>query len=126
MIRWSCQRLHGCAPVAPSDRSRPRASPSHLGRRLGEALATAGADLDLGCDQLADEMRLELGRLRRGVHLLEPVDERERLGIEEGELLLDRDGEVGAAVVGRAGVRQQLLVGDPLLVAHCAPEPTPQ
>ena len=34
-------------------------------RRLGEALAAAGLDLDLGRDQLADEMRLELGAARR-------------------------------------------------------------
>ena len=66
--------------------------------RVGERVAAAGADLDLGGDQLADQVRLELGPLRRLLELLEAVDEAERLGVEERELLLDRDGEVGNGV----------------------------
>ena len=67
-----------------------RRSPS-FAARLGEVGAAAGAHLDLGGDQLADEVRLELGAARRRLQLLEAVDELERLGVEERELLLDRD-----------------------------------
>ena len=62
MMRWSCQRLHGCVPVRRARRravARARAAargarPSRGG--LGERLAAAGAHLDLGRDQLADEV----------------------------------------------------------------------
>ena len=101
MIRCSCHGLHGCVPVAPS------ATPSLVGelvqllaalaeprRGLVEGVAAAGADLDLGGDQLADEVLLERRALRRGLQVLEAVGQVERLGIEDGELLLDRDREV--------------------------------
>ena len=87
-------------------------------RGVGERVAAAGADLDLGRDQLADEMRLELGARRRFLQLLEAVDEVERLGVEERELLLDGDREVGHGVERRARVREHLLVAEPLLLAH--------
>ena len=80
MIRCSCHGLQGCVPVAPS------ATPSAVGElaelgtalghargRVGEGLAAARPDLDLGRDQLADEMRLELGALRGRLQLLEAV-----------------------------------------------------
>ena len=79
-----------------------------------------GLDLDLGGDQLADEVRLEHRALRGGLHVLEPVDEPERCRIEQRELLLDRDGEVGAGLEALAGLGEELFVPDPLLVAHCA------
>ncbi len=41
--------------------------------RVGEGLAAARPDLDLGRDQLTDEMRLELGALRGCLQLLEAV-----------------------------------------------------
>ena len=98
MIRCSCHGLHGCVPIAPSpmpsgsaSSSSWRAALERRGRRLGERLAAAGADLDLGGDQLADEVRLELGAAGRGLQLLEAVDEPERHRVEDGELLLDRD-----------------------------------
>ena len=52
------------------------------------------------------------------LELLEPVDEVERLGIEERELLLDGDREIGVRVELRAGSREHLLVPEPLLLAH--------
>src|SRR5689334_13823316 len=63
-------------------------------------------------------MRLELGALRRSLHLLEAIDEPERRGVEERELLFDRHREVGHLLEGRLGGGQQLLVADLLLVAH--------
>ena len=125
MIRCSCHGLHGCVPTrrgptpsgSASARSCARRSPSALGG-LRERVAAAGADLDLGGDQLADEVRLELGAPRGLLQLLEAVDELERLGIEERELLLDREREVGRRLEGRARRREQLLVADLLLVAH--------
>ena len=42
----------------------------------------------------------------------------ERLGVEERELLLDRDGQVGAALERRARLLEQLLVGNALRFTH--------
>ena len=125
MMRWSCQRLHGCVPVPPRPICRSRATEwiwratfLHRRRSFGEVLAAAGAHLDFGGDQLADDIRREVGLDRRRVELLEAVGELERLRIEERELLLHRDGEVGAAVEVLAGLRQQVLPRHLLLVAH--------
>jgi hypothetical protein len=54
------------------------------------------------------------------LQLLEAVRQLERLGVEKRELLLDGEGEVGAAVERVPCVRQQLLPRDALLVTHCA------
>ena len=87
---------------------------------LREIVAASGLDLDLGRDQLADEMVVELGAGRRGLHLLEPVRQLERLGIEQRELLLDRDGEV-PPLLERLASRSDLLVrAQTLRVAHAA------
>ena len=125
MIRWSCQRLHGMRsgraelePLLPGERLQLRAALRHPRRGLGEVGAPARAHLGLGGDQLADEMLVELGARRRSLQLLEAVDELERLGVEERELLLDGDREVGAALEGFAGGRELLLGGQSLLVAH--------
>ena len=125
MIRCSCHGLHGCVPVAPSATPRGSASVAELlpplaeqRRGVGERVAAAGADLDLGGDQLADEVRLELRSQRGFLELLEAVDEAERLGVEERELLLDGDREVGDGVERLARAREHLLVADPLLLAH--------
>ena len=64
-------------------------------RRFREALAATRADLDLGRDQLAGEVRLERRPLRRRLEVLEAPDETERRRVEDGELLLDRDRQVG-------------------------------
>ena len=72
MIRWSCQRLHGCVAGAAEgelqlarERVQLRAALRHRGRGLGEVDAPAGAHLDLGRDQLTDEVRREVGLDRR-------------------------------------------------------------
>ena len=87
-------------------------------RGVGERVAAPGADLDLGGDQLTDEMRLELRPQRRLLQLLEAVHEAERFGIEERELLLDGDGEVGHGVERLARAREHLLVAELKPVAH--------
>ena len=125
MMRCSCHGLHGCVPARREaeaeridERAELRAPLAQRARRLGERLAAARADLDLGGDQLADEVRLELGAARRLLHVLEAVDEPERRRIDERELLLDRERQVRPALEGRLRGRQQLLVADSLLVAH--------
>jgi hypothetical protein len=67
---------------------------AHPRRALVERRAAARANLHLRRDQLADEVLFELGALSRRLELLEPVDERERVRVEDRELLLDRDREV--------------------------------
>jgi hypothetical protein len=89
---------------------------AHPRRRLGEALTAAGADLDLRRDQLADEMLLELRPARGGLQLLEAVRQRQRLGIEDRELLLDCDVEILGRLEGRAGNSEELVRGE--LVGH--------
>ena len=100
------------------ERAQLRAPLADALHALGERVAAAGAHLGLGCDQLADEMRLELGAAPRPADLLEAADEAERRRIEQRELLLDRDGEVGNVLEPGLRGGQQLLVADLLLVAH--------
>ena len=57
-------------------------------------------------------------QLRRRVELLEAVDEVERLGVEQRELLLDREREVGAGLERRAGGCQHVLPGAALFLSH--------
>ena len=125
MMRWSFQLLHGCVPVAPSEIPSSRViacscerRSRHQRGRLGEVAALAGADLGLRGDQLADEVRLDLGAGPRGLDLLEAVHEPERLGVEQRELLFDRDGEVGACLERRAGGGELLLCRKALFLAH--------
>src|SRR5437763_2728499 len=91
---------------------------AHAGRTVRERLAAPGLDLDLGRDQLADEVLLEHGPLRRGLELLEPADEVEGRRIEERELLLDRDREVGRRLEALPGETDLLVRGESLFVAH--------
>jgi hypothetical protein len=81
--------------VLAGEREQARARRPLARERIGEVLATARGDLDLGADQLA--------RDRTGEHvvgvgvrpqLVVALDERARLGIEDRELLLDADREV--------------------------------
>jgi len=85
---------------------------------LGKVGALPRSYLGLRRDQLADEMLVELRALRRSLQLLEAVDELEVLGVEQRELLLDGDGEIGAALERFTGARELLLGGKPLLLAH--------
>jgi hypothetical protein len=79
----------------------------------------AGADLDLGGDELADEVLLDGGAARGGLHVLEPVREVERRRIEDRELLLDGDGEVRGRLELRTRLCDQLVRCDALFVTHC-------
>ncbi len=94
MMRCSCHGLHGWVPTA--------ASATHL---------------DLRGDQLADEVFFERCSLGRGLELLEAVRERERLGVEDGELLFDGEREVGAVLVRLARGADLLFRGE-LLRTH--------
>ena len=53
-------------------------------------------------------MRLELGALRSGLEVLEAVRQRQGLGVEDRELLLDGDREVLRRLVLFAGLLEQL------------------
>ena len=93
---------------------------SHRGRDLAEPRALARSHLDLGRDQLSDDVRRKVGLDRRRIDVLESVRQLQRLRIEERELLLDGDGQVGPGVERLARLREQLLPGNPLLLAHPA------
>ena len=86
--------------------------------RFGEALAATGADLHLGRDQLADEMRLQHRADRGGLELLEATDEPEADGVEQGELLLDGEREIAAGFEGVARAREHLLPRKRLSFPH--------
>ena len=76
------------------ERAQLRAALGHRRRHVRERLLAAGTDLDLGGDQLADQVLLERRALCCRFDLLEAVREVERLRVEERELLLDGDREV--------------------------------
>ena len=84
-------------------REQPPAVRALVRECVGEVGAGARDDLDLRGDQLAGDRRAKLGiaLLGRGTHLLKPRDQFERLRVEDRELLLDPDGEVG-------GLRERL------------------
>ena len=63
-------------------------------------------------------MLLERRPPRGGLQLLEAVDELERVGVEDRELLLHREGEVAPVLERLARNADELLVREPLLVAH--------
>src|SRR5213076_2639285 len=86
--------------------------------RLGKRRAAASLHLDLGRDQLADEMLLEDRAARRGLQLLEAAHEVERERIEERELLLDGDREVLGRLERLARRPQLLFRRESLFVAH--------
>jgi hypothetical protein len=84
-------------PARRHEREQPHSHVALARDRVVEVLAPAGADLDLGRDQLAcDRLRQHAVLRDRGVaQFLEPRHELERPAVEDGELLLDADGEVG-------------------------------
>ena len=101
MIRWCFQSAHGCVPVAPSEDPHRLDERLELGTALGhragdvgERVLPARADLDLGGDQLADEMLLERRPGAAACTSSKRFVEVERAGVDERELLLDRDREV--------------------------------
>ena len=78
--------------------------PALAGDEVGERLRAAGADLDLGVDQLAAERVGErLVRLRRVAELNEAMCEVERRRIEDRELLLEGAGEIRGLLEPLAG-----------------------
>jgi hypothetical protein len=87
----------GVVPGRQGEQARARlALPGH---RVAEGLAAARADLDLALDQLAgDRLRQHRVLLREVAELLEAVVERVRLRVEDRELLLDPDREVGGGL----------------------------
>jgi hypothetical protein len=79
----------------------PAAAVALQGDRLREPLGAAGADLDLGVDQLAGRRLGEhLVPLAGSVEVLEAVLELERLRVDDRELLLEPDSEVRRALEG--------------------------
>src|SRR5580765_35970 len=121
-------------PAAPGMRARAAEPDSELVGELAELHAASrdqlgrfrevGAlprlHLDLRGDQLADEVLVELGASGACFQLLESIRELERVGIEQGELLLDRDREV-LSLVERLASRVDLLVRAQLLrIPHVA------
>ena len=98
-------------PVAASaephpldQREEPGAALALALERLGEGLRAARADLDLGGDQLAGRrLGQQLVGLAGGVDVLEAVLELERLRVDDRELLLEADREVGRGLESLAG-----------------------
>ena len=88
------------------------------GGHVGEGLAAACSDLDLRRDQLTDEVRLELGALGGGLQLLEAVRQREALRVEDRELLLDRNREVGRRLEVLAAEPQLFVATQDALLGH--------
>ena len=79
-------------PEALAEREQAGAAFALELHRLGEGLAAARADLDLGVDQLAgDRLGEQLVLLAGAAELLEAVDELEAVGVDERELLLEPD-----------------------------------
>jgi hypothetical protein len=98
----------------------------HRRRRLGEGLAAARAHLDLGRDQLADEVLFHLGPLRGGLEFFKAVDQAQIGRVEDGELLFDRDREVSTSFE-RLARGADLLFGTELLgLTHAAKVSEPQ
>ena len=84
-----------------------------LARRLGKRLAAPCLDLDLRRDQLARRVLAERRGVGARLELGEAVDQAERLGVDDLELLLDREGEIlRAREVGTRLVERQQRVGD--------------
>ena len=100
------------------ERAELHATLRHPLRGLAERLAPARLHLDLGRDQLAHQMLVELALCGAGLEFLEPVRQLERLGIEERELLLDRDGQVVRVLERIARERDLLVRREPLRVSH--------
>jgi hypothetical protein len=75
---------------------------------LGEGLAAAGLDLDLRRDELARGVGAERRRVGQSLQLLEAVDHAERLRVEDLELLLDPDREIGRLGEQAAGLVEGL------------------
>ena len=99
----ACRSVPSRTSCCLGEREQPPARLLLLGARVGDVLAAAGADLDLGRDQLAGDRVGEHRVARAGVaQLLEPGDQLERLGMDERVFLLDPDREVLGGLEGLA------------------------
>jgi hypothetical protein len=94
---------------AAGEREQPLAHVALARERVREVLAASGADLDLAADQLAGDRLGQHAVLGRGgvAQLLEARDQVERVGVQERELLLEPDREIGG---GREGLRGAVRV----------------
>ena len=92
----------------------------HPLRCLPERGAAPGLDLDLGRDQFADEVLVDLAAGRGPLELLEAVRQLERVRIEQRELLLHGDREVLPVVECLAGEPDLFFRAQTLRVAHVA------
>ena len=127
MIRWSFQFAHGWEPVAPSARPSGSTSATSWSRRSAIIRGTSANVSTLPVLISASEAISSPARCRsasvpaRGrLHVLEAVDEIERDGVEQRELFLDGHGEVGGLLEALAGVSEELICWNALLVAHGA------
>ena len=91
------------------ERPELRAALRHRGGHIGERFLATRPDLDLRGDELADQMLLERRSARRRLEVLEAVRQVQRLRVEDRELLLDRDREVGRRLEPSARLRDQLV-----------------
>ncbi len=125
MMRCFFQSAQGCVPVAPrrspigstSDWSCARRSAMTPGTSANDSCLT-GTHLHFRRDELAYEVLLERRPARRGLDVLEAVREVERLRVDDRELLLDGDREVGRGLELLACPCDQLVRRETLLVAH--------
>src|SRR5580765_3877356 len=85
---------------------------------FAEVRATPGLYLDLGCDQLADEVLVERRSSRSSLELLEAVRQLERVGIEDCELFLHGNREVVSILECLTRGANLLLGTESLLVTH--------
>src|SRR5919108_3093691 len=93
---------------------------AHARDRLGPRVALARAHFDLRGDELADQVLLEIAAPGALVKLLEAVDEAERPGIEDGEFLLDGDGEIATVLEPCAGAGDLRFGAELLGLTHRA------
>ena len=129
MIRWSRHGLQGCVPVAASAIPRPSASSKSCWRRWArsEAASSKSAQRPVRIstsDAISSPTRCSSSGVSfaAACSVLEPVRQRERLGVEDGELLLDRDREIAGLLELLAREAKLLVRAEALRVSH-PPQP---
>ena len=106
------------------EREQPRAGARAGARRVGEVLAAAGADLDLGGDQLAgDRLGEQVVVLAGRVQLLEALLELERLGVESANsssspTVKSVEDSKTSRARSRSSALSGLMAASPGLAAH--------
>ena len=127
MIRWSFQLAQGWEPVAPSASPSGSTSADELDAALGERAATSRKVSTRPVLISTSEAISSPARCgSSGVPAAAAMTSSNRLtrssddGVEERELLLDRDGQVGARLEALARLAQELVGGNALRLAHGA------